>query len=136
MITPIKPKSQNCFFCFLFCFFHGQASVEREFNDSDIVEHVNISPETTIAKKKIINFFRVHEIKPEVMKVSQEMIESVKYSHREYLADLESKTAEKVKTDVENRRLAITEDLKMLERRWKKQLKTWKRRLMIVYQES
>ena len=96
----------------VFCLFHGQASVEREFNNNHIVEKVNISPETIIAKKRIINYFRVHDIQPKDMKVNQEMIKAVRYSHKEYIADLERKSAEKVKTDVENRRLAITEDLK------------------------
>ena len=40
------------------------------------------------------------------------MTKAVKYSHKEYLADLEWKTAEKVKTDVDNSRLTITKDLK------------------------
>ena len=96
----------------VFCLFHGQASVEREFNSNHAAEKVNIHPETIVSKKRIINYFKFNEIKPKDASVSKDMMKAVRNSHKEYLADLEKKSAQKVKNDLENRRLAITEDLK------------------------
>ena len=35
----------------LVCLFHGQASVEREFNDNNVVDQVNMEDDTIVAKK-------------------------------------------------------------------------------------
>ena len=99
----------------IFCLFHAQASVEREFNDNNIVDQVNMEDDTIVAKKHIINYMRFHKIELKDINIDKPIIKAAKNLHKEYLIALEKKLQEEKKTDAEDRKLALAEDRKDVE---------------------
>ena len=101
----------------IFCLFHGQASVEREFNDNNIVDQVNMEDDTIVAKKHVLNHMRFHKINPKDINIDKPMIKAVKNSHKLYLIAQEKKLQEKKNTDIENRKLALAGDIKDVQKK-------------------
>ena len=101
----------------IFCLFHGQASVERQFSTNNIVHQVNMEDTTIVSKKHIIDHMRFHKLKPAEIKLDQSIIKAVRSSYAQYRMAEENKLVEKKNTDLENKKLAISEDLKNVQRK-------------------
>ena len=68
---------------------HGQASVERGFNINKSVHKINISEDSVIARKLIIDHMQKEDLKPSNIELSSQLIRSVKASRQSYSAYLE-----------------------------------------------
>ena len=73
----------------IFCMSHGQASVERGFNDHNIVLKDNMGDSTIIARRFIKNYLRVNKIEPYTVKIRNELLKSVKFARQRYDDHLE-----------------------------------------------
>ena len=94
----------------IFCMSHGQASVERGFNDNNVVLKDNMGENTIIARRFIKNYLRVNAIEPYTIQINNELLKSVKCARQRYEVHLEEqkksakgkqKGEELVKVDIE-----------------------------------
>ena len=67
---------------------HGLASVERGFNDNNVVLKDNISNVSVIARF-LKNYMRVNNVQPSNMQISWDLVKSVKASRQRYQIRLE-----------------------------------------------
>ena len=72
----------------IFTLSHGQASVERGFNDNNVVLKDNISNVSVIARF-LKNYMRVNNVEPSNMQISRDLVKSVKASRQRYQIHLE-----------------------------------------------
>ena len=75
---------------------HGQARVERGFNDNNVVLN------TIIARRFIKNYLRVNEIEPYIIQIKNEFLKSVRCARKRYEIHLEGQrksTKEKKKNE-------------------------------------
>ena len=73
----------------IFCLSHGQASVERGFNDNNVVLKDNMAETTIIARRLIKNYLNVMDIKPHTIEIKNELLKSVKCARLRYETHLE-----------------------------------------------
>jgi hypothetical protein len=73
----------------IFTVSHGQASVERGFNDNNVVLKDNISDISVIARRFLKNYMRVNDVEPCKMQISQDLLKSVTASRQRYQTYLE-----------------------------------------------
>ena len=77
---------------------HGQASVERGFNDNNIVLKDNLKSDSVVARRFIKNYLSEGGLKPHTVPINTQMIRSVKGAWRRYYQHLEeAKEVEKKK---------------------------------------
>ena len=80
---------------------HGQAGVERGFNDNNVVLKDNMGENTIIARRFIKNYLRVNAVEPYTIQVKNELLKSVKCVRQRYDIHLEEQkpsTKEKEKS--------------------------------------
>ena len=82
---------------------HGQASVERGFNDNNVVLKDNMGDLTVVARRFIKNYLRINKVEPYTIQISSELLKSVKSARHRYEIHLEEqkKSAQKEKKNVE-----------------------------------
>ena len=101
---------------------HGQASLERGFNDNNVVLKGNMRENTIIARRFIKIYLRVNAIKPYTIQVRNELLKSVKYARQRYdihLEEQKTSTKEREKSkelvEVNNELESITTQCSTLE---------------------
>ena len=87
----------------VFTMSHGQASVERGFNDNNVVLKDNMGDLTVVARRFIKNYLRINKVKPYTIQISSELLKSVKSARHRYEIHLEEqkKSAQKEQKNVE-----------------------------------
>merc|ERR1712168_109933 len=68
----------------VFCLSHGQASVERGFNDNNLVLKDNLGETSVVAQRFIKNYLRVSCFEPFNIPIKKDMIKSVKSARQRY----------------------------------------------------
>ena len=104
----------------IFTLSHGQASVERRFNDSNVLKD-NTGNVSVIARRFLKNYIRVNIVGPSNMQISWDLLKSVKASRKCYQIhpeDQRKESKKKEKSDeliqVENKLKAITSEFTTL----------------------
>ena len=59
---------------------HGQASVERGFNDNNIVLKQNQKDDTIVARRFIKNYLSANNLLPRTVTINQKLVKSVKFA--------------------------------------------------------
>ena len=95
---------------------HGQASVERGFNDNHVVLKDNISAETVIARRFLKNYMRVNAVQPYDLQVSRDLLNSVHASRQRYNQNLEDKRKEAKKSQKQSQLMEVENELRIINR--------------------
>lgn len=90
---------------------HGQASVERGFNINKTVNKFNISQDSIVARKLIIDHMQKKNISPSKIDMSLSLVKSVKASRRRYATYLEEQKKAKVKDDADKQRDILQQEI-------------------------
>ena len=80
---------------------HGQASVERGFNIYKTVNKVNISPDSIVTRKLIIDHMQKKNMCPSKMEMPPSLIKSVKASRQRYAFYLKEQKKVQVKSSLD-----------------------------------
>ena len=73
----------------IFCMSHGQASVERGFNDNNAVLKHNMGENTVISRRFIKHCHRVNAIEPYTIQIKNALLKSVKCARQRHEIHLE-----------------------------------------------
>ena len=90
---------------------HGQASVERGFNTNKSVNKVNISQDSIITRKLIIDHMQKKNLTPSKIELSASLIKSVKASRQRYSVYLDEQKKLKVKDNIDKQRDILNMEL-------------------------
>lgn len=93
---------------------HGQASVERGFNDNNVVLKDNISGESVIARRFLKNFMRVNKVQPYDFQISRDLLKLVRSSRQRYNQALEEKRKEKKGKEKDTQLMEVENELKSI----------------------
>ena len=63
---------------------HGQASVEHDFNDNNLVLKLNQNDDTDVARRFIKDHLKAHQVQPHTLVIDQKMVCSFKSAWRMY----------------------------------------------------
>ena len=74
----------------VFVLSHGQASVERGFNDINLVLKLNQNDDTVVARRFIKDHLKVHQVQQHTLVIDQKMVRSFKSAWRMYNIHLEN----------------------------------------------
>ena len=106
----------------IFCLSHGQASVERGFNDNNLVLKDNLGETSVVARRFIKNYLRVSCFEPFNIPIKKDMIKLVKSARQRYEHHLEEfrkmEDKKKEKSDIEeitNEIININSQCRLLE---------------------
>ena len=66
----------------VFTLSHGQASVERGFNDNNIALKQNQKDDTIVARRFIKNYLSANNLLPHTVTINQKLVKSVKFTWR------------------------------------------------------
>ena len=93
---------------------HGQACVERQFSVNNRVLQDNMGKDTIIARKHIINHMNSENLKPYTIDIDKTLLLAVKGASLKYKTHLEEKRNEIVKSDAENKKVVLANDMAKL----------------------
>lgn len=98
----------------IFCLSHGQSAIERGFkaNKEFIVE--NQSEESLRSLRLAHDHMLAKDVQAKNIKITRDMIKSVKASRQRYSSELDRKSKIKSKSDKELKRKAITEEIEQV----------------------
>ena len=98
----------------IFTLSHGQISVEREFNDNNVLLKDNISNVSVIVRRFLKNYMRVNNVEPSNMQISRDLLKSVKASRQRYQIHLEDQRKESKKKEKCNELIQVENELKTI----------------------
>ena len=98
----------------IFVLSHGQASVERGFNDNNVVLKDNQSTDSVIARRFIKNYMNSKKVGPHTMTITSGLIRSVRYSHQRYLQYLDSLKQVEKKNKKKDELVGVENELKAI----------------------
>ena len=90
---------------------HGQASAERGFNINKSVNKVNISQDSIVTRKLIIDHMQEKNLTPSKIELSPSLIKSIKASRQRYSVYLDDQMKLKVEDDVDKQRDILNMEL-------------------------
>ena len=93
----------------IFTLSHGQASVERGFNDNNVVLNTNQHDDTAVARRFVRNYLSSNKFLPHTAPITQPLIKSFSCAWRMYNAHLEEQK-EKKKKNIQNEELLQVEN--------------------------
>ena len=64
----------------IFSMSHGQASVERWFNDNNVVLHHNMAADSVIARRFVKNYMSVNGLESYTVPLTQQLLKSAKWT--------------------------------------------------------
>ena len=98
----------------IFCLSHGQSAIERGFkaNKEFIVE--NQSEESLKSLRLVHDHMLAKDVEAKSIKITRDMIRSVKASRQRYSSDLEKKSKVKSKSDIQLKRKVVTEEINQI----------------------
>ena len=74
----------------VFVLSHGQVSVERGFNDNNLVLRLNQNDDTVVARRFIKDHLKAHQVQSHTLVIDQKMVHSFKSAWRTYIIHLEN----------------------------------------------
>ena len=74
----------------VFALSHGQASVERDFKENNLVFKLNGNDDTVVARRFIKDHLKAHQVQPHTLAIDQKMVCSLKSAWRTYNIHLEN----------------------------------------------
>lgn len=98
----------------IFTLSHGQASVERGFNDNNVVLKDNISSNSVIARRFLKNYMRVNDVQPSKIQISRELLKSVKCSRQRYETHLEDQRKESKQKEKNTQLTQVENEIKSI----------------------
>jgi hypothetical protein len=98
----------------IFTVSHGQASVERGFNDNNVVLKDNISDISVIARRFLKNYMRVNDVESCKMQISRDLLKSVTASRQRYQTYLEDQRKESKKKEKSDELICVENELKTI----------------------
>ena len=98
-------------FSMLLILSHGQAQVERGFSTSKLLLDVNMQNETLVAQRIVHNHMFRENMKPQDLQMTKHLMELVKDVRKSYFLHLKEEGLKKLKTDAEEKREKISDDI-------------------------
>ena len=93
----------------VFILSHGQATVERGFNDNNVILKDNMGDNTVIARRFLKNYMSVSELKPYTVPITRPLINSVRCARQKYQVYLDDQKKE-VEVEKRSKELIAVDD--------------------------
>ena len=96
---------------FILTLFHGQADVERGFNVNKELLVENMQEESLISQRRVHDHMKSNNIEPHTIKITKELLTSVKGARTRYGIALEERKKEKLENELDLKRKQIDDDI-------------------------
>ena len=96
---------------FILTLFHGQADVERGFNVNKELLVENMQEESLISQRRVHDHMKSNNIEPHTIKITKELLTSVKGARTRYGIALEERKKEKLENERDLKRKQIDDDI-------------------------